>query len=201
MRIGVFGGAFDPPHRAHRVLAEAALAQFELDELCILPTGQAWHKSRTLTPAVHRLAMARAAFSDMPRVSVDPRETQRQGPSYTVDTLTELQTQRPGHTWFLFIGEDQAQAFTTWHRWQDILRMATVVVAQRHSNPAIETRTSPGWHNPGLNGMHQLDMPKLAISATDIRDALQRGEVPSEWLLPPVRDYIFQHQLYRTHHE
>lgn len=205
LRIGVFGGAFDPPHRAHRALAEAALAQFNLDELRILPTGQAWHKRRSLTPAAHRVAMTERAFADLPRVCVDPRETLRDGPSYTVDTLTELQAERPGQDWFVFMGEDQARAFTTWHRWSDIVRMATLVVARRlvDAEAASDARSaaSPEWHNPGQVEFLHLNMPTLAVSATAIRDALQRGETPADGLSPSVLDYIHQHQLYRRHHE
>ena len=86
-RIGVFGGAFDPPHLAHMALVKTAVADLQLDELRVIPTGQAWHKPRALSPAHHRLAMAQLAFADLPNVLVDPRETQRVGPSYTVDTL------------------------------------------------------------------------------------------------------------------
>src|SRR5690606_20992264 len=83
-RIGLYGGAFDPPHEAHRAMAEAALAQLGLDLLLILPTGQAWHKSRPLTAAAHRLAMSRLAFSDLPHTRIDDREMRRNGPTYTV---------------------------------------------------------------------------------------------------------------------
>ena len=80
-RIGVFGGAFDPPHNAHVALAQAALEQFGLDMLYVIPTGQAWHKARVLSAPEHRLAMTRLAFAGMPRVRVDERELQRAGPS------------------------------------------------------------------------------------------------------------------------
>ena len=79
IRLGVFGGAFDPPHRAHLALVHAALAQFGLDELRVLPTGQAWHKARPLSAAAHRVAMARLTFEHMPQVVVDDRETRREG--------------------------------------------------------------------------------------------------------------------------
>lgn len=199
LRIGVFGGAFDPPHRAHRILAETALVQFALDELLILPTGQAWHKSRPLTPAHHRWAMTELAFVGLPRVRLDPREILRQGPSYTFDTLTELQAERPGHHWFLFIGEDQARVFTAWHRWQDIMRMATLVVAERPLTPTESAGAE--WHNLWQLGAHRLDMSALDISATGIRNALQDGTTPDDGPLPNVLDYIDQHQLYRPHHE
>ena len=89
-RLGMFGGAFDPPHNAHVTLAGVAVDQLALDELRIFPTGQAWHKARPLSPSVHRLAMARLAFQGLPRVVVDPRELEREGPTYTVDTLFEI---------------------------------------------------------------------------------------------------------------
>jgi len=88
-RIGIFGGAFDPPHVAHAALAQVALAELQLDELRVVPTGDAWHKTRALSPAPHRLAMAQLALPSCPGV-VDPREIERAGPSYTVDTLREF---------------------------------------------------------------------------------------------------------------
>jgi len=87
MRIGLFGGAFDPPHKAHVALAQAALTQLSLNVLHVLPTGDAWHKPRDLTPGFHRLAMCQQAFESFPNVVVDDLELKRPGPSYTVDTL------------------------------------------------------------------------------------------------------------------
>ena len=95
-KVGLFGGSFDPPHVAHVALAEAALGQLGLDELRILPTGQAWHKSRALTAAEHRLAMARLAFGHLPGAVVDDRELLRAGATYTIDTLRELAAEQPG---------------------------------------------------------------------------------------------------------
>ena len=120
-RLGVYGGSFDPPHTAHIALAKHAVAQFVLDELRIIPTGDSWHKARALTPSPHRLAMTRLAFADVPQAVVDPREIDRQGATYTVDTLEELKAEQPEADLYLFIGADQAHAFQTWHRWQDIV--------------------------------------------------------------------------------
>ena len=80
LRVGMFGGAFDPPHRAHRALAEAALHQLGLDLLLVLPTGLAWHKSRGLTAAAHRVAMCELAFAGLPHLRIDQREIRREGP-------------------------------------------------------------------------------------------------------------------------
>lgn len=114
-KIGVFGGSFDPPHAAHLTLARSALQHLALDRLLILPTGQAWHKQRTLSPAHHRLAMAKLAFGDLARVAIDAREIDRPGPSYTIDTLREIAADWPGAELFLLIGEDQAR---NWQHWR-----------------------------------------------------------------------------------
>lgn len=143
-RIGIFGGAFDPPHNAHVALAEAALAQLDLDELHVIPTGQAWHKSRALTPKEDRLAMTRLAFGGLQgTVVVDSREVLRDGPTYTLDTLHELQREQPGAQLVLIMGADQASALPTWHGWQDILGIAIVSVAYRALSTGSTARFDP----------------------------------------------------------
>src|SRR5690606_13094395 len=123
-RVGLFGGAFDPPHGAHVALAEAAVRQLQLDVLHVVPTGRAWHKARTLTGAEHRMAMAELAFRPVPGALVDDREIRRPGPTYTVDTLRELAREWPGASLHLLMGEDQAESFTTWRDWQTIAQLA-----------------------------------------------------------------------------
>ena len=130
-RIGVFGGAFDPPHLAHRSLAEVAQAELGLDELRVLPTGQAWHKTRQLTDSAHRLAMVQIVFSGLPRLVIDDREIRRTGPSYTLDTLRELQAENPEADLFLLMGKDQADVLPSWRCWQDLVRLAIICVADR----------------------------------------------------------------------
>jgi len=112
-RVGLFGGAFDPPHAAHVALARAAVEQLQLDRLHIAPTGVAWHKPLVLSAAADRLAMCRLAFGDLPGIVIDARELRRDGPSYTIDTLTELRAEYPQAELFLQIGADQAAAFHT----------------------------------------------------------------------------------------
>ena len=199
-RLGIFGGSFDPPHLAHIALAQHAIDQFALDELRIIPTGDAWHKTRTLTPSPHRLAMTRLAFAPVAKAMVDTREIDRLGATYTIDTLQELHAAHPQDALFLFIGADQAQAFQTWHRWQDILRMATVVVAAR---PLGHGQGEGQWHNAVSTDVQRLDMPSLNVSATAIRaHVAQAPQSHSEsmpaWLPASVQHYIDQHSLYRS---
>lgn len=198
-RIGIFGGAFDPPHIAHIALARAAVAQFHLDELRVIPTGSAWHKSRPLSNVTHRLAMAHLAFDEIDKVHVDSREIDRHGPTYTVDTLTALKIEHPQAVFYVFIGEDQALAFKTWHRWPAILDMAMVVVAQRPGMSTAEksSRTAQ-WHNEVSAHVQSLDLPSMAVSATDIRSRLANAAPMPPWLPASVQRYIDQHRLYPT---
>ena len=129
MHIGIYGGAFDPPHLAHAELAEVAIRQFGLDQLLIIPTGDAVHKRRALTASHHRLAMTRLAFAELPQAVVDPREINRGGASYTIDTLAELKAKHPGAQFTLIIGQDQLTAFHTWKDYRAVLSQAKLAVA------------------------------------------------------------------------
>lgn len=195
-RVGVFGGAFDPPHQAHLSLVRAAVAQLQLDEIRVFPTGQAWHKARPLSPAHHRLAMAELAFADEPKVVLDAREMARSGPSYTVDTLRELKSEQPGAELYLVIGADQARALPTWHEWRELPQLAIICVAEREEL----TRTRPRFIPPKAleSRFRQLQMPSMPISATEIRSRLaaHQGIVPL--VSEPVARYIEHHHLYQT---
>jgi nicotinate-nucleotide adenylyltransferase len=196
LRVGIFGGAFDPPHNAHHMLARVAIAQLRLDVLHILPTGQAWHKPRPLTDGAHRLAMARLAFADLPKALVDDRELRRQGPSYTLDTARALQAEYPACELFLVLGEDQAQALPSWHGWQDLLDIATVSIAKRQeATPAMGTIDAQN----GVSGRFlPLQTESMALSATAIRARVARGEPIATLVSGPVARYIEHHHLYQT---
>ena len=195
-RIGVFGGAFDPPHLAHVALVRSATEALGLDEVRVLPTGQAWHRSGPLSDAAHRLAMTRLAFAGLPQVVVDEREIRRAGPSYTVDTLSEIAAEHPGAQLYLLIGDDQRRSLPGWHRIGDIARLAIICAAAR--DPQVAS-----WHAgepseaavPGLD-IQPLPMPLMPISATDIRERVSRQTGVSELLDPAVERYIHEHHLY-----
>ena len=199
LRIGIFGGAFDPPHLAHRALAEAAIGQLSLDRLHILPTGQAWHKPRTLTDGEHRLAMCQLAFGDMPEVHVDDRELRRPSATYTIDTLEEFRRENPDALFFLVVGEDQLQAFRTWRRWQDVLCMATLVVAGRPDAKG-DSHLSAVPSGVGEVPFLRLMLPLSPASSTDIRARLAdpaRHSAGLATLVPEaVAGYISNHSLY-----
>ena len=192
----MFGGAFDPPHLAHRALAEVALHQLALDALHILPTGEAWHKTRSLSPAQHRLAMSRLAFAGLARSMVDEREIRRIGPSYTLDTLRELQAEQPQAELYLVMGKDQADVLPTWRNWEQIVEIAIICVADRDALTGQETTFTPP---PQMLGrFRKLQMPTMDISATGIRArvASQQGIAPL--VSPSVARYIEDHHLYEN---
>lgn len=196
LRIGVFGGAFDPPHLAHRALVQAALGQLGLDRLSVVPTGQAWHKPRELSAAKDRVAMARLAFEDLPGVQVDDRETRRAGPSYTIDTLRALQAEQPLAQFFLLIGQDQARVLHTWRAWEEVLRLATVVVAARddHAGDAAPFVPPPRWAARYL----PLRLARIDLSASEIRQRARAGENLVPLVGEAVARYIAHHHLYRS---
>ena len=195
-RLGVLGGAFDPPHRAHFALAQAAIDQLQLDQLRLIPTGNAWHKARALTIAHHRLAMCALAFADLDRAVIDPRETLRSGASYTFDTLTQLCLEFPAAQLFLVLGEDQARAFTTWHRWEEIAKLAIICVAARADESGatggLSTESAP------KTPFQRLELPLLPLSATDIRQRVASHKSVSPLVFDSVARYIEQHHLYLT---
>lgn len=197
-RIGIYGGAFDPPHLAHFALAQAAVQQYALDQLIVLPTGQPWHKSRSLTQAEHRINMVRLAFADLQQASVDVRETQRSGPTYTVDTLQEIRAENPQAELFLLMGADQLAAFTQWHRHEEILQIATLLVALRADSMPANGQKEP--KNQAKIESATIHMPASPISATHIRHMANQLYTQTEALdhlvKPTVARYIAKHRLY-----
>ncbi|MDO9437468.1 nicotinate (nicotinamide) nucleotide adenylyltransferase [Hydrogenophaga sp.] len=204
-RVGMFGGAFDPPHWAHRALAETALHQLKLDVLHILPTGHAWHKSRVLSSAADRVAMCELAFGDLPNVQMDQREIHREGPSYTADTLRELQSEYPQAQLFLVLGADQLLSFKNWVRWQEVLELATLAVANRATNIGadvpLDNATETDLSSVDLP-FELLNMPLKNISATAVRARVgqpaQSVDALDVLVPEPVASYISQHHLYQT---
>ena len=197
-RMGVYGGAFDPPHIAHHALAQAAINQLQLDQLRVFPTGQAWHKARQPSPAQHRLAMAQLAFADLAKVQLDARETLRPGATYTIDTLTELQAENPGAELFLLMGADQFQAFSSWHRWQDIAKIATICIAARAISASAQSQNSMQNTAQTACKIQGIDMPAMDISATYLRERVRQGLSVDHLVNTDVARYIAQYRLYST---
>lgn len=191
-RIGLFGGTFDPVHRAHVALAESALAALALDVVRWVPAGQPWQKAggRVVTPAKHRVAMVQAAIAHEPRFVLDRTEVDREGPSFTLDTVRTLQAAEPGHAWVLLIGQDQYANLHTWRDWRELLARVELAVANRPGParpPHAEVQAHPHRMVP---------LPMLDISSTQIREAARAGGDLAPMVPPEVARYIARHRLY-----
>jgi len=192
MRIGLFGGSFDPPHDAHVALATLALRELALDELRWIPAGQPWQKARVITPSAHREAMVRLAMGDEPRFVFERCEIRRNGPSYTLDTVRELQAAQPGAQWFLIIGQDQYAGLHTWRDWRELLGLVTLAVANRPgavAEPHADVRAFAHRAVP---------LPMLDIASTDIRARVAAGQDISALVPASVARYIEVHRLYQS---
>ncbi len=189
-RVGLFGGSFDPVHDAHVALAEAALAELRLDEVRWIPAGQPWQKARAITAAVHREAMVKLAIAHEPRFVLDRTELQREGPSYTLDTVQALAARHPGTQWFLLIGQDQYGSLHTWRDWPTLLGLVVLAVANRPG----ETRAP---HPDVQRFPHRMvPLPMLDISSTDIRARAAAGADITQLVPPGVARYIESNRLY-----
>ncbi|HET9820547.1 MAG TPA: nicotinate-nucleotide adenylyltransferase [Burkholderiaceae bacterium] len=191
-RIGLFGGTFDPPHNAHLALAAAALAALALDAVRWIPAGDPWQKAQRISAAAHREAMVRLAIAGEPRFALDRRELERHGPSYTIDTVRELQAGEPGADWFLLIGADQYAGLHTWRDWPELLDRVGLAVANR---PGARAAPDPAV---AARAHRVVPLPLLDVSATEIRDRVARG-APIDHMVPPaVARYIEANRLYRS---
>jgi nicotinate-nucleotide adenylyltransferase len=187
LKVGVFGGSFDPVHIGHLVVAEHAAEQLGLERVRFVPAGQQPFKTGHRASAEQRLAMVEAAIRDNPRFLVDSREARRPGPSYTVDTLRALAAEAPGDALFFLVGADAARELTAWRDARDIATLATVVALTR-----------PGAAAPAHPLVARvLEVPGVDVSATQIRDAVRCGR-SIRYLVPRlVEEYIVSQGLYR----
>jgi nicotinate-nucleotide adenylyltransferase len=194
-RIGVLGGSFDPPHLAHLALGRVALQTLALDELRWLPAGAPWQKAgRVMAPGAHRVAMLAELLVDEPgRQVIDPRELQRAGATYTIDTVRELQAEQADADWFLVLGQDQYAHFDTWRDWPELLQRVTLAVAGRAGQaPRAPTALAALPYRVQI-----LDLPPMPIAASDIRSRLAAGQAVAALVGERVACYIAQHQLYK----
>ena len=189
-RIGMFGGTFDPPHVAHLALAERAREQLKLDQVLFVPAARPPHKrGRRISDTQARLTMTRLAVRGNSAFKVSTIELDRDGPSFTVDTLRALRLAQPGAKFYLLLGEDSLAEFQTWRDPDEIRRLATLVVARR---PGVHVRKSPG-----NAGVRWLDAPPIDISSSALRRRARRG-ASLRYLVPePVNTWIQRTGCYR----
>ena len=192
MKIGVFGGTFDPPHLGHLVAAEAARELLGLDFVRVIPAALSPHKIwRETSPAEIRLEMVRLAFAGNASYIIDEREIQRKGPSYMVDTLSDLRTEFPGDSLVLLLGRDTLKDFDTWKEPDRILALAEVVALER------QVAVLESGDSPMLKRITRLKTPLVEVSASMIRERVREGKSIRYMVPDGVREYIERHRLYR----
>jgi nicotinate-nucleotide adenylyltransferase len=190
-RVGIMGGTFDPIHHGHLVAASEVAALFELDEVIFVPTGEPWQKTeRQVSPAEHRYLMAVIATASNPRFWVSRVDIDRPGPTYTIDTIRDIEQQRPGAELFFITGADALGQILSWKDAEETLRRARFIGVTR---PGYELSDA---HLP-IDSVTLLDVPAMAISSSDCRDRVAAGR-PVWYLVPDgVVQYINKHHLYR----
>ena len=200
MKLGLFGGSFDPIHRGHVDPVRAALAEAGLDRVLYLPTARPPHKQgQRLAPPWARFAMVELALLGEPRLQVSPYELQLDRPAYTVETLEHFHRELPDAELHLLVGEDSFRDLAKWVRWRDIVRLARLVVLARPLADAPPEPLSDELRALAAESTVRFvrDRP-VDVSSTEIRAALGRGEVaPAGALADPVVQYIHKYKLYR----
>jgi nicotinate-nucleotide adenylyltransferase len=206
--IGIFGGTFDPIHYGHLRTAFELLQTLRFDEVRFIPCGDPPHRGVTVAPATLRLDMVRLATRNEQNFVVDDRELRRDGPSYSVDTLESLREEFPDRSLCLITGMDAFLGLPTWHRWDEILDFAHIIVAHR-----------PGWQVPDEGALGALlaerrtaqekalherqhgsicvhAVTQLEIASTEIRNLVASGYDPRYLMPDPVRDAIMESSCY-----
>ncbi|HEX2023941.1 MAG TPA: nicotinate-nucleotide adenylyltransferase [Acidimicrobiales bacterium] len=188
-RLGVFGGTFDPIHIAHLVAAVNARHVLRLDRVLLVVANRPWQKSdRTITSAEDRYAMVEAAVTGHAGLEASRVEIDRGGDSYSADTLRALADEDPARELFLVVGADVAAELETWRHVEVVRALATLAVVDRPGAPDVDA--GPGWR------VVRVDIPHLAISASDLRHRAAAG-LPLDYLVPaPVIDLIGARGLY-----
>ncbi len=190
MKIGLLGGTFDPVHLGHLTLARNAQVQFSLDKVLFIPAYDPPHKREVppVASAEDRFAMVRLAVKDEPFFEISDVEVQRKGPSYTCDTIAELEKRYPQAVFCLILGIDSLQGFEAWHRAAEIKRKVRFLVAQRG--------TAGGAGLAGAS-VEWIRMPLCPIAASAIRESFAAGGGPGDQVPLAVSEFIRSRHLYR----
>ncbi len=206
--IGILGGTFDPIHNGHLRMALELYEALDLSKVHIVPTHLPVYRKQPVASPQHRIAMVKCAVAGEPALIGDDREINRDGPTYTIDTLLEMRKQMPDTPLCLLVGIDAFLGFPSWHRWKEILDYAHIIVAHRphyHIPPSgmvVDLIKKHKQHEIAFihenlaGGILLRPITALEISATDIRKQIAMGRNPRYLLPDAVYDYINQHGIY-----
>jgi len=200
MKIGVLGGTFDPIHNGHLIIAEAARARLDLAEVLFVPAGLPWLRTNIpLTAAEHRVQMVRLAIGNKPYFKLSTMEVERAGPSYTVDTITELKGRLgAGDELFFILGWDSLAGLPQWREPERLVKMCYLVAVPRPGYPKPDIKSLEAAI-PGLaQRVILLDTPEIDISGSEIRKRVAQGLAIGQFVPEPVDRYIREQGLYTT---
>lgn len=212
LRLGLMGGAFNPPHYGHLRPALAVADTLRLDRVLFIPSGQHPFKDETaLAPVENRLEMTRRAIADQPRFDLSTIETDRPGTSYTIDTLRQLKAENPQAELFFLAGADLFKELHLWREWRGLLDEAHIHISARpgfeqelENSTAARELAAERVMNPDAlkkddQGRHRWLMREstlVAISSTDVRERIRSGKPCNELVPDPVLAYIRENRLY-----
>jgi nicotinate-nucleotide adenylyltransferase len=196
MRIGIFGGSFDPPHVGHLMVALDALDELALDRLLIIPAAQQPLKGMHATDAEDRLAMARACFGGLPRIEVDPVEIDRGGLSFMVDTVETLRLRWPSASLFLLLGDDAVESLPRWHEVTRLVSLVQLVVLSRGDRPTEATGAVSAVERVGAATTRRVATRRIDVSSTEIRARVRDGRSIRGFVSDAVETYIATTGLY-----
>lgn len=197
-KVGIMGGTFNPIHFGHLLLGEAAYQQFALDEVLFMPTKNPYYKklSNSVTEE-DRVKMVQLAIKDNSHFTFSGEELDREGTTYTVETLRDLTKRNPDCDYYFIMGADSLYHIESWKDTAQVLEMAVILVAGRGDLSSSLNSQIEYIENKYDASIHFLNSPSLQISSNDIRRRVQTGE-SIRYLLPrDVEDYIYEHGLYR----
>ncbi len=201
MRIGIFGGSFDPVHFGHLLLAECCREQGQLDAVWFLPAAIPPHKQQhELTPAQNRIEMLELAIGGHPSFSVSRYETDRGGVNYSVDTLAQFREAGPADEFFFLLGADMFRDLPSWRQPQRICELALPIVARRWGEPPLDFNALAGIASPQrLEEMrrHEVVMPEIGLCASDLRRRVAAGQGIRYRTPRAVEKYIESQGLYK----
>ena len=197
MRLGIFGGTFDPPHNGHLLAASDAVEALALDVLWFIPNASQPLKGAGQGSPLQRLEMVRLLAGDDDRFGVDPVEVEREGVSYTVDTVAEYANRFPAATRYLLVGADVIATFEQWREPRRIRELAEVVILERATTAGVSP--APGDGDPAgmLHGAPRLITRRVDVSSTEIRDRVQHGKSIRGFVPDAVAAYIAAARLYQ----
>ena len=184
LRIGILGGTFDPIHNGHILVAESVLELLELDKILFVPTFQPWQKAN-YTDVQHRVAMIQLAIADNPNFELSLVDVERGGPTYSIDTVSDLQKQHPDSQLVFILGSDAANSLPTWRNIDELMRKLQFIVIDR-----------PGSKFAGFEQLQQVSIDALDLSATDVRKMIAEGKSVVDLVPAAVAAYIQENGLY-----